>query len=147
MPGQLPDCGGVSRAPVVAEDMLICPLAFWGVHSVIERRVHNPNKVQLGGDAKLIPEPIRPADRVLCPTARTVIGATNKANPPGDPNATEKMIDRIKKVVPEYRVVHSWGEWKSAVAEANPSLLTLIAYIRSWTNSEHRSWTSASPPI
>ncbi|MDH5547992.1 MAG: hypothetical protein OEZ43_20635 [Gammaproteobacteria bacterium] len=117
--------GGCPDQP---EDQIICPVAFWGIRCIIERRAHRPDEEDINGDARVISEPVLLGDRILNPTVSAVVGATDKANPPSDPDATKKMIERIKAVVGKFREVHNWDEWKGAVADINPSLLTLIVH-------------------
>ena len=107
----------------ISEDMLICPLAFWGVRCIIERRVDESKS-----NALLISEPTRPDDQILHPTARVMVAATDKANPPGEPDATQKMIDRIEKVAQNSLVVHSWPQWVDEVKNYSPALLTLLTH-------------------
>ncbi|MBA54252.1 MAG: hypothetical protein CMK89_07345 [Pseudomonadales bacterium] len=112
----------------MAQDMLICPLAFWGIRCTIERRVHDPNAEPIKGDALLLSEPVRAKDRELKPTQRILIAATDRANPPSEPNATALMLERIHQVAGELHEVKTWKAWVDEIQSFAPNLLAILAH-------------------
>ena len=111
----------------IDQERVICPVAFWGLRCIIERKAHTPSDAEIGGDYKLIPEPVGNRDRVLYPLRGAVIGATGKANR-HDPAAVPKMIDRVRQVVSNVEVVQSWQGWVDAIGRSKPSLLALVVH-------------------
>lgn len=107
---------------------IICPLAFWGLRCVIERREPKDKEMRQGGEYKLIFEPVDKDDRVLRPLVSTVVGATEKART-FDDKSVDKMVARIKNVVPNVTLVKSWEDWVNAVNKVPyPTLLTLLLH-------------------
>lgn len=108
---------------------IICPLAFWGLRCVIERREMIPDERDRAvGETWLITEPVDADARLLHPLSSAVVGATKKASQ-FDVQAVDKMIERIERLVPTVDVVHSWEAWVDAVKKTPyPTLLTLLVH-------------------
>jgi hypothetical protein len=109
------------------EEKVICPLAFWGLRCKIERRVHDPEKVDFSNGFKLVPQPVKEQESVLHPLDCTVVGATPKANN-RDVYAVANMVSRIKRVSKTVHTVDGWDQWEDTLKNNDPSLLTLIIH-------------------
>ena len=109
------------------QEHVICPLGFWGLRCVIERKAHRPSHGAIGGDYRLIAEPVGQIEGVLRPLERTVVGATDKANL-HTANAVTDMVQRVRQVVTQVEVVNSWQDWIEAIERLSPTLLTLVVH-------------------
>ncbi len=112
-----------------AENEVICPLAFWGVHSVIERRAHKAEHARLDSDFRLQLDP--PSDserRTLYPLKSILVAATPKANE-HDEETTSRMLARIRDVVGEAKTrdVDTWDDWVQGIQD-KPQLLALLVH-------------------
>lgn len=115
---------GLGGAPAAADEV-ICPLAFWGLSTVIER--HAPCRVA-DGDFLVLAEPVGGRQRVLSPFGGVVVGAATRANR-HDPHAVSGMLQRIRQVVPRVVEASTWKAWVAAVAEHRPPLLALLVHV------------------
>jgi hypothetical protein len=101
-----------------AREEIVCPVQFWGVSAVIERRAHP----EPGARAEPATAPLRASSGAVLALAKDV---TKQAAP------LAQLMGSLAKLVPDparVRRVKDREEWKEAVQTLSPALLVLVVH-------------------
>lgn len=115
---------GCRRTPGTQARRVVCPLGFWGIRMVIERRILS-GATTAPGSATFQTDPL-PDRRTLRPIDSVVFAAKHGTVGPADRDRIRGAYrDRLGVRVDE---ASSWRQWRSLIREQGPPLLVLLSH-------------------
>lgn len=121
------DAGACQAACPADRSTVVCPVAFWGTHRVIERHAYaKVDAARLGGNAYGLQQEPAAGRARLSIVGGSVCAAADIARSV-DSAAVDQAFAAAGAVAQPGREAKTWADWKATI-RGNPSILVLLAH-------------------